>query len=298
MRVLVTGGAGFIGSHITERLVTEGNEVTVLDILTTGNEQNLTQFRSKIDFLPANAGAIPNKKFDLIIHQGAHSSSPMYKENPMRFAEVVEQFLKLLEYARKNETKIVFASSSSVYNGVKPPQREDAQLRISDYYTEGRIVMERMAELYHNLYGTSVTALRYFSVYGPREEYKKTYANLITQFLWAMRKDEDVVIYGDGNQTRDFTYVSDVVEANFLAAKAKGFGIYNVGTGKNLTINQMIALLEEKLGKKAKLRYVENKIKNYVQETLADTVKAKDELGFEAKVTLREGIEKIVAYYK
>ena len=303
MEMLVTGGAGFIGSNLVERLVREGHNVCVIDNLNSGNENNLAAVRGKINFKSGNSGELESfgKKFDVIFHQGAYSSSPMYKNNPLLLAEVIRDFIQILEYAKKNGTKIVFASSSSVYNGVAPPHREDAPLAVTDYYTEGRIEMERLAKLYHDLYGVRVIALRYFSVYGPHETYKKQYANLITQFLWAMQKNEDVVVFGDGKQTRDFTYVDDVVEANVMAARAaasnNGYGVYNVGTGRNYTINEMISMLEKATGKKAKLKYVENKIKNYVGETLADVSKADKELGFRAKIALKEGIEQLIMAY-
>jgi len=299
MDVLVTGGAGFIGSNIVERLVRDGYKVSVIDNLHTGNKQNLKDVMNSINFRKGNAGelGIFNKRFDIIFHQGIYSSSPMYKENPLLVADALQDFTKIMEYAKKHSSKVVFASSSSVYNGLKPPHREDMQLLVTDYYTEGRIAMERLAELYNKLYGVKVIALRYFSVYGPHEEFKKQYANLITQFLWAMQKDQPLVVYGDGSQKRDFVYVEDVVEANIKAASTIdkiGFGIYNVGTGKNYSINEMINILQKELGKQAKVSYVENKIKNYVQETLADTKKAETELGFKTTINLGEGIKNLL----
>jgi len=297
MEVLVTGGAGFVGSNLVERLVKDGHNVSVIDNLNSGSEQNLENVKGKITFIKGRAGELERfgKKFEVIYHQGAYSSSPMYKQNPLFLSEVIEDFIKILEYAKKNGTKIVFASSSSVYNGLLPPHREDMELKITDYYTEGRIWMERLAMLYHNLYGVKVIGLRYFSVYGPHENAKKQYANLITQFLWAIDKNEPIVVFGDGKQTRDFTYVDDVVEANLLAANSNnGCGVYNVGTGKNYTINEMINMLEKQTGKKTRIEHIENKIKNYVQETLADVTKAEKELGFRANISLEEGIAKII----
>lgn len=300
MEILVTGGAGFIGSNLVERLVNDGHSVNVIDNLNSGNEKNLESVRDKVGFRRAGAGEIASlsKKFEVIFHQGAYSSSPMYKNNPLLTAEVIRDFIQILEYAKKNGSRIVFASSSSVYNGLAPPHKEDMNLKVTDYYTEGRIEMERLAKLYNSLYGVSIVALRYFSVYGPHETYKKQYANLITQFLWAMQKNEKIVVYGDGKQTRDFTYVDDVVDANLKAAEARiGLGVYNVGTGKNYQINNMIKMLEKAMGKKANLEYVENKIKNYVQETLADVSRAEREIGFRAKVGLDIGIKKLIEAY-
>jgi UDP-glucose 4-epimerase len=140
-----------------------------------------------------------------------------------------------------------------------------------------------------------IIGLRYFSVYGPHEENKKSYANLISQFMWAIRKGEQPIVYGDGSQKRDFTYVDDIVEANMLAMKsAIGLGVFNAGTGKAIAINEMIELLNRKMGTNLKPKYIPNPISNYVHYTLADTKKAEKELGFKAKVSLEEGIAKLV----
>jgi len=157
--------------------------------------------------------------------------------------------------------------------------------------------MERLAKLYHELYGLQSVGLRYFSVYGPHEEAKKNYANLITQFLWAMKKGERPIIFGDGSQTRDFTFVDDIVEANILASKYKGFGVFNAGTGKSASLNDVVKILNSKLKTNLEPEYKSNTIKNYVQHTLADTSKAKKELGFSAKVKLETGIERLISYY-
>jgi len=301
MKVLVTGGAGFIGSNIVERLVSDDHDVTVLDNLHTGNESNLEAVKDKIKIRKASSRDIGElgEKFDVILHQGIYSSSPMYKDNKHLTATVLDEMVSILEYAKKNGSKVVFASSSSVYNKNQPPHKEDMDIKITDFYTEGRYAMERISELYHKLYGVKVIGLRYFSVYGPHETYKGKYANLITQFLWAMKKDERIVIFGDGKQTRDFIYVDDVVEANILAMNSDaGFGIFNVGTGESVEINEMIKLLGEKFGKEPELEYVENKIKNYVAHTQADTTLAEKELGFKAKTSLSRGIELIIDYYE
>ena len=230
---------------------------------------------------------------------GVYSTSPLYKENRLLTAKALEEFINILEYCTKNGTRLVFASSSSLYNGVTPPHREDAQINVTDFYSEARLAMERVATLYHQLYGTKIIALRYFSVYGPHEEAKGKYANLITQFLWAMMKNEAPVVYGDGSQTRDFVFVSDIVEANMLAMKSPlEFGIFNVGTGRSVSINGMIEILNNKLGTKLLIKYVENKVKNYVAHTQADTLLTKTKLGFSAKTSLEEGIEKLIEYTK
>lgn len=297
MRVLVTGGLGFIGSNLVKRLVSEGHGVAVIDNKNTGSEENLGGVKGRVKITIGRSKEVSKmgEKFDVIFHQGIYSSAPMYKNNPYLEAEVVEDFIAILEYAKKHGTKVVWASSSSLYNGVSAPQREDAKILVSDFYTEARYAMERLAELYHKLYGVKVIGLRYFSVYGPNEKSKKQYANLISQFMWAAEKGENPVVYGDGSQTRDFTYVDDVVEANMLAMEGRiDFGVYNVGTGKSVTIREMIGILGKTMGKEIKAEYVENPIKNYVQHTLASTSKAEKELNFKAKTSLEEGIRKLL----
>ena len=139
--------------------------------------------------------------------------------------------------------------------------------------------------------------MRFFSIYGPREQFKKNFANLVTQFLWAAKKGEQPVIYGNGEQKRDFVYVDDVVDALERAMASSHNGIYNVGTGKSYSINEMLEMLEKRLNVDIKPKYIENPMKNYVMVTLASTEKAKRDLGFEAKVDLEQGIRKIDEYY-
>jgi UDP-glucose 4-epimerase len=300
MKILVTGALGFIGSNIVERLVNEGHQITALDNLHTGSEQNIEQIKDKVRFINGGAGDIKDmeEKFDVIFHQGIYSSSPMYKENPHLTATVIDEFISVLEYAKKNRSKVVWAATSSVYNGQEPPHREDMDVKISDFYTEARYEMERLAELYNKLFDVQVIGLRYFSVYGPHEKSKGKYANLISQFLWDLQNDKAPVVFGDGSQTRDFTYVDDVVEANLLAMDSElKFGVFNVGTGRSITINEMITMLNQKLGKDIEPELVANPIKNYVQDTLADTSKAEAQLHFKAKIALEHGIEKLIDYY-
>ena len=193
--------------------------------------------------------------------------------------------------------RLVYASSSSLYSGLLPPHREDMTIPVTDYYTEARLAMERLAELYHRLYAVPSSGMRFFSVYGPREESKKQYANMVSQFLWQMRRGEVPVIYGDGGQTRDFTHVYDVVRALRLAMASDYQGVLNVGTGRAHSFNDVIGMINAELGTDIKQKYIENPIKNYVRDTLADTSKSREVLGFEARISLEEGIERMVAGY-
>ena len=295
MKVVVTGGCGFIGSNLVERLVKEGHSVVVFDNLHTGSLKNIERLNveffnepySKLDELVPEA--------EVIFHLGIPSSSPMYKKNPKLVGKAINDAIEVLEYAKKIGCKVVYASSSSIYNGNPVPYREDMPVYVTDYYTECRYAIERLAKLYHSLFGVKSVGLRFFSVYGPKEEFKKQYANIVSQFLWAMRRDEQPVIFGDGTQTRDFTHVYDVVDALLLAWK-KDFEceIFNVGTGVAHSFNEVVEILNRILGKNIKPIYRPNPIKNYVYHTLADTTKAEKLLGFKAKISLEEGLRSIL----
>lgn len=295
--IIVTGGAGFIGSTLVDRLC-KNNKVLVIDNLHTGDMRNLVKAMKSgnVTVKKASSDAISKVDFDadIVYHLGMYSSTPMYKKNPQLLGEVAAEMISVLEYVREHKVPLVFASTSSIYNGVKPPHRENAQYTITDYYTEGRIFGERTSELYNVLYGLDIAAMRFFSVYGPKEEAKKDYANLISQFMWLIEKGERPVIYGDGTQKRDFVFVEDVVQALINASAVKGFNVYNVGTGKSYTINSMVEKLNKKLGTNVKPKYIKMPIKNYVHETLADTKKAKNGLGFKASVSLDDGISLLI----
>ncbi len=298
--IVVTGGAGFIGSNLVTELAKD-NSVTVIDSLHTGTEKNIAEDvkNNGVRFVKADskdiskAGVSP----EYIFHLGMYSSTPMYKENNHRTNEVVEGAIKVYKYAIENKAKVVFISSSSLYNGYKTPHSEEMYPKVTDFYTEARYYVERLAELYSKLYGLDATGIRLFSVYGKREENKGRYANLITQFIWAMRDGKPAVIYGDGSQTRDFTFVNDVVSAAIKASEFKGYDIFNVGTGKSYSLNDIVLKISEHSGKKLKTEYVDNKISNYVEHTLADTRKSKKVLGFEAKYDVDMGIKELLSHY-
>jgi len=297
MRVLVTGGAGFIGSHLLERLLNEGCEVLVLDDLSLGVHANVPE---GVTFLPYPCEHVPwieeVKGVEGIYHLGMPSSSPMYRERACLAGLTLTQFETLLRLAETMGCRLVYASTSSLYNGNPTPWREDMPIHPTDVYTETRYWMERLAAVYHSLRGVESIGLRFFSVYGPRERHKGRYANLVSQFLWALRRGEVPVIYGDGNQTRDFVWVGDVVEACLKAMASKAAcDVFNVGTGKAHSFNQVLSMLNEALGASVKPKYIENPIGNYVWHTLADTSKAEKGLGFKAEVGLETGVKKILA---
>jgi UDP-glucose 4-epimerase len=298
MRILVTGGSGFIGSNLVEKLVKE-NSVIVLDNLHSGNLDNLDKVKDKIEIINDscnNLYKLKIPKVDIIFHLGIASSSPMYKQNPFLVGEVINGTISVFEYAKnENVKKVIFASSSSLYSGIKPPHTEDMDPKVTDYYTEARLGVERIAKLYNILFGIKSVGLRFFSVYGPKEKSKGKYANIISQFLWEMKKGKAPIIYGDGKQTRDFVFVKDVIKACLLLMNSDfEFDIYNVGTGTSHSFNDVVDILNEKLNTNLRPVYIEMPVKNYVDHTLADTKKI-GSLGYKSEYSLEKGISEIIS---
>ncbi|MFB6292345.1 MAG: SDR family NAD(P)-dependent oxidoreductase [Candidatus Nanohaloarchaea archaeon] len=306
-KALVTGGAGFIGSNIVEGLVDRGVEVVVLDDLYLGTEDNLEDVRDEIKFIE---GSVTDRETveeavegcDTVFHQAARSSAPMHKEEPGEGAEVnIGGFINTVEAAREaGVEKIVYASTSSMYGSVKPPHREDMGEEPTNRYTATKMSRELYASVYSKISDVHFTGLRYFSVYGPHERAKGKYANVVTQFLWKMQEDEEPVIFGDGTQTRDFTYVKDVVKANMLAAERDediNGDYFNIGTGVETPFNEVVDALNEVLGKDIEPEHVDNPIENYVKRTKADISRAREKLGYEPEYTFEEGLRRTVEYY-
>ena len=299
MKVLVTGGCGFIGSHIVGELCEKGFEVYVLDDLSLGVEENIKGLEVKFVRGSSSDVARLDFKVDAIFHNGIPSSSPMYKRDPQLVSKVVSDMISVLEYAKKNRSKVVLASTSSIYNGNPVPWREDMSVLVTDYYTEARYYCERLCKLYSDLHGVEVVALRYFSVYGEREQHKGGYANVLTQMIWSGLKGDEFVVYGDGLQSRDLIYVKDVVEANLKALEYRdsNFEVFNVGGGRAYSFKDMLNVLRSK-GLEVKAKFVENPIKNYVYHTLADTKKAEELLKFKAKWRVEDVVPRLIDYYK
>ncbi|MEM0217139.1 MAG: NAD-dependent epimerase/dehydratase family protein [Candidatus Nezhaarchaeales archaeon] len=299
MRVLVTGGCGFIGSHIAEELCRKGFEVYVIDDLSLGVKKNINDLDVKLIVGGSGDVARLDEKFDVIFHNGIPSSSPMYKRDPLLVSKVLGDMISLLEYSKRNKSKMILASTSSIYNGNPIPWREDMSIFTTDYYAEARYYCERLCKLYSDLYGVKCVVLRYFSVYGEREEHKGEYANVLTQMVWCGLREDEFIIYGDGSQTRDLIYVKDVVEANIKALEYgdSKFEVFNVGSGRAYSFNDMLDILKKR-GLEVKVTYIENPIRNYVYHTLADTKKAEELLKFRAKWSVEEVVPKLVDYYR
>lgn len=300
MSVLVTGGVGFIGSNLVEELLSSGEEVVVLDNLHTGSLNNLKGLNGSLKVEQSSCANIPNLslRLEAIYHLGIPSSSPMYKRDPLLVGEAINEAISVFELAKKSGCRMVYASSSSLYNELNPPHREDMRILVTDYHTEARLALERIAELYKQLFDVNSVGMRFFSIYGPREIAKKQYVNMVSQFLWEMKAGRSPRIFGDGSQTRDFAYVKDVVRALRLAINSDYHRILNVGTGRAYSFNDITEMLNLKLGAAIKPNYVENPIKNYVQHTLAYTSKCREILKFEAQFTLEKGLSKLVDFYR
>ncbi len=287
---IVTGGLGFIGANLVRELMRKGNEVIIIDSLHTGS---LKKLPDGVRFIKGRSGDVTKVKdrVDGVFHLGMYSSSPMYREDRRLVTQVVEDAIEVLEYCKENGVKLVYASTSSIYNGNPLPWREDMPIFVTDFYTEARYYLERLAQLYGDMYGVESVGLRLFSVYGEGEESKGRYANVLTQMVWAKLKEEPFEVYGDGTQTRDLIYVGDVVRAFLLAMESDVQGIFNVGFGREVSFNEMARLTG------VRVKYVENKIKNYVMRTLADTTKAEEVLGFRAQVPVEQGVRILERYY-
>lgn len=294
MKILITGVAGFIGSNIAKRLCEE-QDLIGFDDLSYGSMDNLKDV--DIDMVDSIKELQDRgEDIDVIFHLGMPSSTPIYRNDRYQVLKAIKTTLDVLEIAKHlndhgKKCKVVYASSSSLYNGNEPPFKEDMKIFVTAFYTEARLHIERLAQLYSDFYGITTVGLRLFSVYGPNERRKGKFANLVTQFIDWMYKGESPVIYGDGEQTRDFCYVKDVVDAFIQASKYKKTDIFNIGTGNCYNLNELVDLLNKILDKDIKPIYIENPLKNYVNVTLADTTKAENVLGFKAKFSLEDGIK-------
>jgi len=299
--ILVTGGAGFIGSNLVESLVGRGERVVALDNEFLGRFTNLNGIdctRVKGDALDGGllGRTVRKHGVDRVVHLAGYTSAPMYDAEPgARIRENFEEWMNVLELARRHELKVAYASTSSFYARSPKPFREDAAIVPATPYELSKFVMEQAAHAYHLQFGVVANGLRFFSVYGPHEEHKGRYANNISQFYWSMANGVRPVVFGDGSQTRDFTYVGDLVEAiRLILEKGKGSEVYNIGTEREHSFNEMIALINEELEAKIEPRYVVNPLRNYVQETLADTSKIQREIGWKARTGLPQGIRRLV----
>jgi UDP-glucose 4-epimerase len=294
-RVLVTGAAGFVGTHLIRESLSRGWEVVGIDPRPLSID-GVTFHQGDLTRREDVARAV--KDVEYVFHEGAVSSSPMFQPDPSKGVGVnIMGGLNLLQACTEAGVgRLIYASTSSLYGDLPVPWREDMAIpAVPNAYAASKLGYEYLAKVYTARNELETTGLRYFSIYGPGEEQKGPYANMVSQFLWAVRKGEHPLVYGDGNQTRDFTHVDDVVRANFLALEAKSVGeVFNVGTGKETTVNQVVKTLADLTGKSIGPKHVPNPIPNYVYRTQADTSKAEKLLSFRAEVSFKEGLASLV----
>lgn len=310
---MITGGCGFIGSNLAKSLDRDGHNITIFDNFYYGSNKQLPNIGDKlrhnvykIDVRNDSTKVeyeLERNPPNIIFHLAALSSAPQCTQAPKDAIDVnVRGFQNILEAAWYYKVKkVVYASTSSMYQGHSLPWNEEMCIRPKTVYEASFHDREALAFAYFHEFGVKSVGLRFFSVYGPGEQHKGKYANNISQFLWDMKEDKSPVLYGDGKQTRDFVYVDDVVNALKLAAFSEhqllDCNIINVGTGISTSFNDIIKMLNEKLGKNIKPEYRSNPVNNYVRFTRADINKAKHLLYWEPKVSLSEGIDRLVKFY-
>ena len=340
MRALVTGGAGFIGSHIVERLLKDGHSVVVLDNFFSGKPENLSFVSDDLvdwchgdssksgglaalcrgdftlirgDIRDYQACLQASRSVDAIFHQAALRSVPKSMKAPHDYNAVnIDGILNLLEAARENNVKrFVFASSSSIYGDPDEfPEREDFYPLLISPYALSKLAGEYYLRVFSKNYGLETVALRYFNVYGPRQALDDEYAVVVPKFIHCILNNEPPPIFGDGKQSRDFTHIDNIVEANLLAATAsinkqlsaishepiKHF-VFNIANGEDSTILTLVDILNKIIGKNIKPKFLPLRPGD-VFKTHADISKAKNILGFNPKVSFEEGLKRTVEYWK
>ena len=305
---LVTGGAGFIGSHIASALVADGARVRILDDLSTGHRENLDEIGGDIDFIEGSVADedILGRALDgveLIFHEAAIPSVPRSVEAPRQthIASIDGTFSLLLAARDKGVRRVVYAASSSAY-GDQPtlPKSEQMLPDPLSPYAVAKLVGEYYCQVFTRVYGLETVSLRYFNVFGPRQDPGSQYSGVVSRFISALLSDERPVIYGDGEQSRDFTYIDNVVAANLNAASAKDAAgkVINVANGERITLNQLLAELKELTGKQdVTAEYLEPRVGD-VRHSLADITMARNLLGYQSKVDLKEGLRRTIDWWK
>jgi UDP-glucose 4-epimerase len=301
-RVLVTGGAGFIGSNLANFLASD-NDVVVVDDGYLGTPENLDD---DVEFHEASVldDDLPTD-VDIVFHLAALSSYAMHEDDPTTGARVnVEGFVNVVEQARDEGCDtVVYASTSSIYGSRTDPSPVDMDVTVNTGYEASKMARENYAEYFSNHYDVSAAGMRFFSVYqgyGGAEEHKGEYANVIAQFADDIANGDAPKLYGDGEQTRDFTHVSDIVRGLVLAADHELDGVYNLGTGEAYDFNTVVEMINDELGTEVDPEYVENPIPEdvYVHDTCADFSKMREETGWEPQIDFEEGIRRVCEQYK
>ena len=306
-KFLVTGGAGFIGSNICKKLVSQGCFVRVVDNLLTGKKSNLADIIDKVEFIQADMGdedvaRLAMKDIDFCLHQGALPSVPRSVDNPAATHQhcLNATFTLLLAARDAGVKRFVYASSSSAYGDTPTlPKIETMQPQPLSPYAAAKLAGEYYAKVFYEVFGLETISLRYFNVFGPHQDPTSQYAAVIPAFVTAILKDERPTVFGDGLQSRDFTYVDNVVEANLLAAKAKKTcgEVINIACGQAVTINETIDTINGLVGKNIKPIYTDPRPGD-VKHSLADITLAKETIGYKPTVLFREGLQKAIGWYR
>jgi UDP-glucose 4-epimerase len=305
-RVVVTGGAGFIGSHLANELVRRGYQVTVLDNLSTGKRANIEPLlvNGNVEFVAGSVANLPllQKLFsgvDYVFHQAAIPSVPRSIKNPKATHNAnITGTLNVLLAARDNGIKkVVYASSSSVYGDTPTlPKVEDMTPNPQSPYAVTKLTGEYYCKVFHGIYGLNTACLRYFNVYGPRQDPDSPYAAAIPIFISNIMAGKSPIIFGDGEQSRDFTFVKDVAEANILAAESQATGIFNIGRSERVTVNQLAQLIIRFVGKGAIKPVHKDPRSGDIVHSLADISRAKT-FGYNPKHSLEVGLKETIKWF-
>jgi nucleoside-diphosphate-sugar epimerase len=306
MRYLVTGGAGFIGSNTVDELVRQGHSVCVLDDLSAGSEKNLAGVRDKIEFV---RGSVTDRQMvdracrgvDFVLHLAARTSVPRSVKDPAETNRInVDGTMEVLLAARDaGVRRVVFAGSSSVYGDTPTlPKREDMPTAPISPYGVSKLVGELYGKVFHRVYGLEFVSVRYFNVFGPRQNPGSPYSGVLSLFCTAMRDGGAPTVFGDGENSRDFTFVENVVQGNILACDTPNIAgmVFNLGTGGRYTLNQTLRLLEKFSGRAANAQYGPSRPGD-IRDSQADISLARERLGFNPRVGFEEGLRRTWDWY-
>jgi len=307
MRYLVTGGAGFIGSNTVDELVRRGHSVVVLDDLSSGKEDNLAEFRNKITFIKGSITDIEvvrkaMHEAEYVLHLAARTSVPRSVKDPIETNKInIDGTLNVLVAAKELKVKrVVFAASSSAY-GETPtlPKVETMQPQPISPYGVTKYVGELYGQTFGRCYGLENVALRYFNIFGPRQDPSSPYSGVLAKFCTAFLEDSQPVVFGDGEQTRDFTYVDNAVLANLLACEAANVTgkVFNVGVGGRVSLNEVLRALAKITGKTLEAKY-EPARDGDIRDSQADISQARNFLGYEPQVAFEDGLARTFEWYR
>jgi nucleoside-diphosphate-sugar epimerase len=303
---LVTGGAGFIGSHLTEELLRRGEQVRVVDSLITGHRRNLAHL-SGIDFLEGDLADLSIAKravqgADYVLHQAAIPSVPRSVDDPITSNRAnIDSTLNVLVAARDAGVKrVIYAGSSSAYGNTPTlPKHEDMPANPLSPYALQKLVGEQYMQMFTALYGLETVSIRYFNVFGPRQDPSSPYSGVISVFAKALLNNWAPTIYGDGEQTRDFTFVANVVDGVLKAVQAPGASahVINVATGSRISLNRLFTSMREMIGSRVDAKYGPTRPGD-VKDSIADITKARRLLGYEPTVSLEQGLKSTIDWYR